>query len=103
MPKQYRLTNKIIISSCAQKGKRSYSNFFIIKKQDSLQKQFAIVVSKKYDKKAVVRNRIKRQIRYILLKHINQIKNGNYLIIVKSEITITKYIEVENDILFCFK
>ena len=52
------------------------------------------MVSKKISKKAVIRNKIKRRIRYLFSKHI---KSGKYIVIVKNDISETNFEKIEND------
>ncbi len=76
LPKNIRFTKENQISS----------NFFLIKiaenKTDS--KRFAIIVSKKIDKRAVVRNKIKRRVRNCIEE------NEKYLSIGKDMLIITR-------------
>ena len=101
MPRQYRLTDKSIIGMCASRGKRLYTKYLIIKILPSSKKQFAIVISKKHDKRASVRNKVKRQIRLILRENISTIQNGSYLLIVKNDNHWTNYSDIKNDLLSC--
>ena len=86
MPKKYRLSDKNLIKQCAQRGKKTYSDFLIIKSLTSPEKKFAIVVSKKVNNKATVRNKLRRQIKTLLMSHIESIHTGMYLIVCKDEI-----------------
>ena len=77
------------------------SKIFIIKKLENSNKNFAIVVSKKVDKRASARNKIRRQVKTVLLRNITNFSNGNYLIVVKhtSDITKIEFKELEQDLL----
>ena len=99
MPKQYRLSDKILIKKCAKVGNKKYSNFFIVKKLESINKQFVIVVSKKYDKRAVGRNLIKRQCKAIIYQNIDIIDSGIYMIIIKNNIQQKNFKDIAKDIL----
>lgn len=78
-----------------------YSSFFIIhaSKNNKSSFRFAISVNKKNFKKAVDRNKIKRQIRAI----INEIKETNkgvdFLIIPKNNFLKIEFIKKKNDLL----
>lgn len=66
--------------------------------------RFGIIVSNKISKKAVVRNRIKRQVREIISLNLEDIKKGfDIVIITRIGIVEKKYQEIEKDILNIFK
>lgn len=68
--------------------------------------KIAFLVSKKVDKRAVVRNRLKRQMREVvrLLLLSNKIKPGCLLAFVaKPEAKIVEYAELEKEIVFLLK
>lgn len=66
--------------------------------------RFGLVVSLKVDKKAVVRNKIKRRIRAVLRKHLPQIVSGyDFLILIKPEIKQLTYRQLEEEILKLFQ
>lgn len=74
-------------------GKRGYTG-------DEL--QFAFVVGVKIDKRAVVRNRLKRQMREVirLLLKENKIQKGFFVMIMaKKEMIGTEYSKIEQDII----
>ena len=52
------------------------------------------VVSKKISKKAVIRNKIKRRVRNLVKMFFDK---GQFLVIVKEDISSIKFIELEND------
>ena len=61
--------------------------------------RFALIVSLKISKKAVVRNKIRRQLRALIKDSLSDIKTGfDILIIAKPEIIDKNYQEIENDI-----
>lgn len=74
LPKSVRFTKKNQISS----------NFFLIKiaENGTDSSRFAVIVSKKIDKRAVVRNRIKRQIRHCIEENKNDLPTGRDILIV---------------------
>lgn len=74
----------------AKKGKRYSSELLDIKiwfDSNLENSQFAISISTKIDKRAVVRNKIKRKLRVAIheLEKENYFKKGKYLIIVRSD------------------
>lgn len=98
MFKPYLRLNPKEIPEIAKKGKRYSHEFFDIKTwfDSNLQtSQFAISISTKIDKRAVVRNKIKRKLRVAIheLEKENFFKKGKYLIIVRSD----KLKEVKNN------
>jgi len=56
--------------------------------------QIAIVVSKKISKKAVVRNKIKRRLRYLCKELLN---SGKFVIVVKKDISEIEFEKLRND------
>lgn len=65
------------------------SPFFVLKftKNEKSFSRFGFIVSKKTDKRAVARNRIKRQIRYGIEKNIDKISPGyDILFVLKKQI-----------------
>lgn len=60
------------------KGKIYNGQFFTLRiaKNGLFHNRFAFVVSKKIDKRAVVRNKIKRKLRFCIEKMFNKIKTG---------------------------
>lgn len=100
MPKKYRLNDKKIIQACSAKGKRNFSDYFIIKYlSNDLEKKFAIVITKKFDKRATKRNRLRRQVRSAIIKNINSIKSGYYLIMLKNETAEVDFENLSSDLL----
>jgi ribonuclease P protein component len=84
LPKLHRLPS-VEINNLTRYGKRvsSVLGLFLYKKSDAPVSRFAFVVSKKVDKRAVVRNRLKRivseSVRY-LLPAIKQPIDGVFLV-----------------------
>ncbi len=96
LPKGIRFTKENQISS----------NFFLIKiaenKNDS--KRFGIIVSKRVDKRAVVRNKIKRQIRRCIEENEKLVQSGrDMLIIVRPNIKDTQTEEICDSVNKMFK
>ncbi|WP_246831104.1 ribonuclease P protein component [Nautilia sp. PV-1] len=67
-----------------KKGKRFYSDNFLLYYLPSDTLKVSPIVSKKISKKAVIRNKIKRRIRYIAY---NLLSNGGFAIVAKKDIS----------------
>lgn len=60
--------------------------------------RFGLIVSLKISKKAVIRNKIKRQLRSIIKENFSNIKSGlDIIVITKPEIVNKNYQEIKND------
>lgn len=69
----------------------------IIKNKKNISR-FGFIVSSKISKKAVIRNKIKRQLREIIRHNLDKIKTGiDVTIIAKQEIINKEYQEIKND------
>jgi ribonuclease P protein component len=96
LPKHLRLQSNMI-PTIARRGKLFSNEYFDLRVwwDDKLDyPKFAISISIKIDKRAVVRNRIKRKLRSVIQELVkeNRFKKGSYLIIVRS----VKLKDVEN-------
>jgi len=68
-------------------------------KNDLDNSRFGFIVSSKISKKAVVRNKIKRQLREIVRKNLANIKSGlDIIIIAKPEIINNNYQDIKSDV-----
>lgn len=81
--KKYRLTKRNDFKSIFSTGKRSFNKLFSIRyKLNNLDNpRIAVVVSNKVSKKAVVRNRLKRQVRSIIVEFLPKFKQNFDIII----------------------
>lgn len=89
LPKKYRLVSKKDFARIAKKGKRSYGKLLTLVYMPSAEPntyRYGLVISKKVSKRAVVRNKIKRQISSYLAgrMHQNKLHAINAMILVKS-------------------
>ena len=80
--KKHKLKNKKEISTIFEKGKSlSFSDikikYFVVFEHNSKVQKWAISIPKKYIKKAVERNKIRRKIREYLRLNINKLDNYN--------------------------
>jgi ribonuclease P protein component len=106
LPKENRLTHRKDFDNTFKDGAGSFSNTLGIKfiKNNLKESRFGIVVSNKISKKAVTRNKIKRQIREIIHKNINEIKKGlDIMIICRPEIDKKDFSEIEKTLIQLFK
>ena len=64
--------------------------------------RFGFIISKKVDKRAVIRNRIKRQLSEIIRLQCDRIKPGfDVIILVKKPILEIDYKQMEKEIIYC--
>ena len=104
LPKQNRLTRDKEFDYIFKNGKSSYTDIIGLKttQNDLNLNRFGIIVSKKVSKKAVVRNKIKRQIRSIIRKI--KIKQGyNCLIIALPKIESADFKTIEKSMINNFQ
>ena len=102
----YKLTKKKEFDKVYKEGQSSYNNLVGVKKiENNLNKnRFGIIVSTKVSKKAVERNKIKRQIKEILKKESKKIKKKNDCIIITRPAILNKeYKEITEAIKKSFK
>ena len=78
LPKENRLTKKKDFEGVFKKGKGFNEGFLFLKiEKNNLEKsRFAFIVSKKINKKAVDRNKIKRRLREVVRKSLPRINPG---------------------------
>ena len=106
LSKQYRLRNDKEIKALFKNSKSAFGICSIIKaKKNNLENsRFAVIAGVKVSKKAVVRNKLKRQIRYIIKKHLDNIKSGfDVIIMIKKEATQKTFKEIEEEIVISLK
>jgi ribonuclease P protein component len=87
LPKKHRLAKTKDIQRVLAKGRNFFNPHFTIRILPATTplSRFTVVVSSKTAKLAVRRNRLKRMIRPWLKNHLNSLKTGDYMIIVKSK------------------
>lgn len=106
LAKQYRLTKNKDFARIAKKGQSIFSSELGIKwiKNNLADSRFGIVVSLKIDKKAVIRNRIKRMFRAILKENLSRFKRGfDFLILVQPKLKGMNYYQIEDKLLSLLK
>lgn len=100
MKKKNVVKSKVLFNDIIQKGKRNTNKYFVIcsVRKNELSNNFGIAVGKKVGN-AVIRNRIKRQIRNIIDKNYKLFPNfHNYIIICKKDILNLSFWEMENEL-----
>ena len=101
MKKNLRVKSKILFNEIIQKGKRNQNKYFVLcfeNNNDSINK-YGFAVGTKIGN-AVLRNKIKRQLRNIVRDNYNLFPNYyNYIIMVKKDILSLSYKEMENHLI----
>lgn len=106
LPKKNRLTTQDFAKIKNRAGLWSKGTYLKAKstKNNILLSRFGFVVGSNVSKKAVERNKIKRILRDIIRKNINNIKNGFDIIMITNPLINKKdYLEVEKDVLDVLK
>lgn len=106
LKKQNRLTAKDFLKIQRQKGFFARSSILSIKtvKNNLGASRFGFVVSAKVSKKAVERNKIKRQLRDIVRKNKDDVKIGfDVVIIAPPALKGVKYQKIKEDLMSLFK
>lgn len=96
LAKKNRLKNKKDIENVFKKGKTKTGKLVFLKifKNNLDISRFAFIVSTKISKKAVIRNKIKRQLREIVRKNLSNIKSGVDIVIIAKPEIINKYFQI---------
>lgn len=103
LAKNNRLHKETEIKSLIQQGQTFFLPQFVIKYRKNTEKEsrFTFVVSTKVDKKAIVRNRIKRQLRAAVQELLPQIIPGfDVIIIVKKSALDLEFSEIVKQLQF---
>lgn len=106
LSKEFRLRTDQDIKALFVNSKSAFGIYAILKtKPNKLSvSRFAVIAGTKVSKKAVVRNKLKRQIRAIIKKHLDAIKSGqDVVIMLKKEAVNKQYSELEEDLLKSIK
>jgi len=101
LEKKYRLTKKEDFDTVFQKGAWARGRLLSlrIKKTTNAFPRIGLVVGTKITKKAVTRNRIKRQLRASFSSHIKEIKRGlDIVVVVTPDITGKKFTDIHEEI-----
>jgi len=106
LPSEHRLRHEKDIKTLLARGKSVFGIWVGMKyRPNGLEKsRFAVVVGTKVSKKAVVRNRLKRQVRAIVQENIPKIVPGHdILLFMKKEILEKDFFSIEEQVLQSFK
>lgn len=101
LSKKNRISNRHLINKLLRKGRIYQSDNFTVKylPATSEDSKFAIVTSKKISKKAVVRNKLRRQITESIRLNINVLKSNIVAVLItKPSIVNLKYEELAHEI-----
>lgn len=102
LPKANRITKKKEIDNVFQKGKSSFDAVLGVKVSQNKENKnrFVTTVSTKVSKKAVVRNKIKRQLQEIIrLNNVNFETGFDFFVLALPLIKDKKYNEIERSLL----
>ena len=105
MKKKDIVKSNILFNEIIKSGHRISNKYYVIcsKKKEELNNKFGIAVGTKVGK-AIIRNKIKRQIRHIIDKNNNLFPNFfNYIIICKKEIINLSFHQMENELINLIK
>ncbi len=106
LPANEMLTARSDFVTVQSKGKKWVSNGLILqmRKNDLGIIRTGYTVSKKVDKSAVMRNRIKRRLRSVMAEVLPNATNGYDYILVGRKLTLTRpYNDLINDFKWCLK
>jgi ribonuclease P protein component len=107
LPRNYRFPLRKELKRIKKSGKRTISpNFSLLteNRKDQEKPLVAIIVSSKVSKKAVSRNKIKRQMNACLRELIKDIdQNTNLVFFVKKKALLLNYIDLKKSIIELFK
>lgn len=106
LPRLYKLKKENDIKNVFKKGKFYQTDFLKLKivKNDLNFSRFALIVSLKVSKKAVVRNKIKRRLEETIRLKLNQIKTGfDIIILINPEIVEKNYLIIQEVLINLFK
>ena len=99
LKKELRLTEKYYINRVKRLGATLHGRFVILVfLPRGSEKKITVIVSKKFDNRAVKRNEIKRKIREVVRHGVDKYKSGLYIFIPKKQISNASYEEINTDI-----
>ncbi|MFH1012536.1 MAG: ribonuclease P protein component [Candidatus Peregrinibacteria bacterium] len=103
--KENRIADKETIQDLGKRGQEHRTRYFIFRflKKEVPPSQFAITISQKIEKKAVHRNRLRRQTAEALRKNLERLKTPvQALIIARPNITKARYADMAEDVIQFF-
>ncbi|MCD4760508.1 ribonuclease P protein component [bacterium] len=105
LPKENRLHQDKEIKAVVQKGQTFFLPQFVIKYQVNKEKftKIGFIISTKVDKKAVVRNRLARQLREVIRSFLPEMKTGySVMIIAKKQALELDFEALKKQMAFAF-
>jgi len=106
LSKIYRLKSKSDFARVSKTRNSAYEKLLGVKVRENQlpHSRFGIVVGLKVSKKAPERNKIKRRIREIIRKNLNDIKSGHdIMVLVLKPAVDADYSDIENSLIKAFK
>ncbi|MBL7053197.1 MAG: ribonuclease P protein component [Candidatus Portnoybacteria bacterium] len=106
LPRKYKLKKDNDFKKVFNKGKYYQKDFIKIKflENDLEINRFGLVIGLKISKKAVQRNKIKRQLEEVIQSELEQMKKGiDIIILVQPEIIEKEYQEIKETLIELFK
>ena len=101
LSKEYRLNRREIEELKSKKGSVLQGRFFgLIFQAQKDERRFALIVSNKISKKAVVRNKIKRLFFQILQKGLTDFPQGKFLFLAKKYVAEADADALENELVY---
>ena len=102
LPAKYKIREREVFELLKKEGASIRVKKFVfvfLKKEELANSKFGFVVSKKINKRAVVRNRIRRILQVALKKYLKEMTTNYYgLFIVREDISGMKAVELNADI-----
>lgn len=103
LPKKNRLSNSNHIEDIKKNSKKITTPLFTLlvnKSQDNLEfiSKFAFVISAKISKKAVVRNKKRRQFSHAVKEYLSQFPTGEYIFIIHKKAVNADYNKIKTEI-----
>lgn len=100
LSQKHRLSKSADVKKTTARGRSFFNPYFVIKVvPGGSMAKVTTIASVKASKKAVERNRVKRILREELRKHIENMKPGSYVIIIKASSTKAEAKELKNALL----
>jgi ribonuclease P protein component len=106
LPKKHRISQKKDFAKIFRRAKFFPGRFFLLRSvENNLElSRFAIIIPKTFSKKAVIRNKIRRQVYSIVQKEMIKINPGfDNLFTIKKQTDLTNFLDCEKDILILLK